>query len=283
MMIVLSKHDFQKLSTACRSEILMLLMTGVESADMSWLARTGEHEQEAVTETEEVASEEKQVISLAPEEAVDLLANISDRSSQTLKLFASGSPVALDTLIGPTGLYRDYVELKRSFVGAVNRRLRTVSGNRNAALFSSDRDKTRIKVTAKTAQSLRRVFGVSEPLPSMSFCDENGRDVAPIDPACKPLQEALANAWEKVDVGSLPDNKVDLFAEVIRHFVESGLQLYMRYPKTWNDSTQEIEYEIHLISEPLIEIENWKSDSGLGELFIGFTGNPMILAHPEFN
>jgi hypothetical protein len=282
MMLVLSPHDFKKLSPACRSEILMLLMNGGEGSDMSLFAGTGEPEQEPVPETEEVVSEEKQVISLTPAEAVDLLANISDRSSQSLKLFAPGQPVALDTLIGPNGLYRDYVELKRSFVGAVNRRLRTVSGNRNAALFSSDRDKTRIKVTAKTAQALRRVFGLSEPLPTMSFCDEHGRDIASNDPACTTLQEALASAWATVDAGTLPENKVDLFADVIRHFVESGLELYVRSPKTWNDATQEIEYEIQTVSEPNGVIINWKAESGLGELFVGFSGKPQVLAQPKF-
>lgn len=282
MMLVLSPHDFKKLSPACRSEILMLLMNGGESSDMSLFPGTGEPEQEAAPETEDVVSEEKQVISLTPTEAVDLLANISDRSSQTLKLFAPGQPVALDTLIGPNGLYRDYVELKRSFVGAVNRRLRTVSGNRNAALFSSDRDKTRIKVTAKTAQALRRVFGLSEPLPTMIFCDEHGRDIAINDPACTTLQEALASAWATVDAGTLPENKVDLFADVIRHFVKSGLELYVRTPKTWNEATQEIEYEIQTVSEPNGVIGNWKAESGLGELFVGFPGKPQVLAQPKF-
>lgn len=282
MMLVLSPHDFKKLSPACRSEILTLLMNSGEGSDMSLFAGTGEPEQEAAPETEEVVSEEKQVISLTPAEAVDLLANISDRSSQTLKLFAPGQPVALDALIGPNGPYRDYVELKRSFVGAVNRRLRTVSGNRNAALFSSDRDKTRIKVTANTAKALRRVFGLSEPLPLMSFCNEHGQDIASNAPDCTTLQEALASAWATVDAGKLPDNKVDLFADVIKHFVERGLELYVRSPKTWNDATQEFDYEIQTVSEPFGVILNWKAESGLGELFVGFPGRPQILAKPNF-
>ena len=68
----------------------------------------------------------------------------------------------MDDLIGEKGRYRDFTDLKRSFVGAVNRRLRTVTENRLAMLFASDRDKTRIRITPKSAMSLRLALDIPE-------------------------------------------------------------------------------------------------------------------------
>ena len=197
MMLVLSPHDFQKLSPACRSELLRLLMNAPGSADATFFSESTEVD--GGIETEEVVSEEKKVVSLTVAEAGDLLGNISDRSSQTLKHFALGQGVPLDDLVGQGKPYKNYVELKRSFVGAVNRRLRTVSGNRNAALFSSDRDQTLIKVKPKTAQSLRRIFAMPDPLPLMEYCDQQGKELVPSHPQCHALAQKLEEAWQAID------------------------------------------------------------------------------------
>jgi hypothetical protein len=74
--------------------------------------------------------------------------------------------VDIDDLVGAGKPYKDMNDLKRSFVGAVNRRLRTVVGNRGAVLFSSDRDKKRIRVLPMTAAALQHVMGIeSEHVP----------------------------------------------------------------------------------------------------------------------
>ena len=83
MMLVLSPHDFQKLSPACRSELLRLLMNDRSSADAAFFLSEST-EADGGIETEEVVSEEKKVVSLTVAEASDLLGNISERSNHWL-------------------------------------------------------------------------------------------------------------------------------------------------------------------------------------------------------
>ncbi len=76
-----------------------------------------------------------------------------------LKLFAPGRSIALDELIGEHKPYANMTDLKRSFVGAVNRRLRTVTGNRQAVLFltvkpEATESTVQISVRTITAESL---------------------------------------------------------------------------------------------------------------------------------
>lgn len=279
MMLVLSPDDFQKLSATCRSEILKLLMNAQEAVATTFFAEPSEGS--GGTETEEVASEEKKVVSLTVADAGDLLANISERSSQTLRHFAAGKPVPLEALVGQGKPYKTYVELKRSFVGAVNRRLRTVSGNRNAALFSSDRDKTRIKVTPKTAQALRRVFELPEPLPAMEYCDQHGQELEPTSSACQTLAKKLDEAWQSMDSTKLAENSTERFAAVLRHFVGGGFELFVRALKSWNQDTDTPEYEIQTVIDPYMVIDNWLSEHGAGDLFVGLPGDSSTLAQPK--
>ncbi|MDO8943839.1 MAG: hypothetical protein Q7U75_11695, partial [Desulfobacterales bacterium] len=81
-----------------------------------------------------------------------------------LKRFADGGSVSLDSLIGEGNPYETFNDLKRSFVGAVNRRLRTVTKIRTAVLFrkSASPEEEGISVKDLTAQSLRAVFVEAE-------------------------------------------------------------------------------------------------------------------------
>jgi len=279
MMLVLSPHDFQKLSPTCRSELMRLLMNDRGAVDAAFFSESTEGD--GSTETEEVVNEEKKVVSLTVAEAGDLLGNISERSRETLKHFALGQPVPLDSLVGQGRPYKNYVELKRSFVGAVNRRLRTVSGNRNAALFSSDRDQTLIKVKPKTAQSLRRVFSMPEPLPVMNYCDQFGQEVEPSNPQCLALTNKLDAAWQDIDSAKLPEDSVEFVAAVMGHFVDRGLELYVRSLKSWDQVADIPGYEIHTVIDPYMVIENWRTEHGSGELFVGLPGDPSALAQPK--
>jgi hypothetical protein len=226
-------------------------------------------------------SEEKKVVSLTVTEAGDLLGNIGERSRRTLQHFAVGQPVPLDDLVGQGKPYKNYVELKRSFVGAVNRRLRTVSGNRNAALFSSDRDQTLIKVKPKTAQSLRRIFAMPEPLPLMEYCDQQGQESAPSHPQCQALAQKLEEAWEQIDSTKLPEDGIECFATVMQHFVDRGFELYVRSLKTWDQDTDTPGYEIHTVIDPHMVIENRRTEHGSVELFLGLPGDSSTLAQPK--
>ncbi len=161
MMIVLNQEDFRRLSNACQQEIMETLLQPQstihpeEELPFFW-AEEAQHLTENIRL--DVTDKEREVVSIDLSLAKELVARISEKSLSTLKLFTSCEPVQLDALIGEGRPYRDFNDLKRSFVGAVNRRLRTITGNRNAVFFASDPEKTRIRVTAQSASSLSEVL-----------------------------------------------------------------------------------------------------------------------------
>ena len=157
MQLTITSDEFRMLSPATQRELLCLL-TGEDTAD----DYSGAEEFDLPSNPSETDNT-KQVISITKEQTVELLANIAVKSQQTLRMFAQAERVEIDDLIGDGKPYKDMNDLKRSFVGAVNRRLRTVVGHRGAVLFSSDRDKKRIRVLPMTASALRYVLGI-EPI-----------------------------------------------------------------------------------------------------------------------
>lgn len=169
MDLVISHGDFQRLSAATQQELLAML-TGVErglpnaegdeGTDVGPLAEIPVTAYDGMPGYSESA---KRVIGISAEQAGELLANLADRSQQTLRLFAVAERVGIDELVGDDCPYRDMNDLKRSFVGAVNRRLRTVVGNRSVVLFSSDRDRRRIRILSLTAAALRQAMGIPDP------------------------------------------------------------------------------------------------------------------------
>jgi hypothetical protein len=247
MMLLITPDDFQRLSPACRQELMSLLASrsGPVPSDEGYAyfgddeeAATDKDQQPPGRQTIEDVLEEKRVVDINVEQARDLVANISQKSQQTLKLFARGTPVALDDLIGDSGLYKDFTELKRSFVGAVNRRLRTVSGNRLAVLFSSDRDKTRIRITPLAAASLRQVLDVQEPLPESEFFDGSGKRISADSDGAKALRDRLQSAWK--EFMARPDNGLSSIPqiEVLKHLMDHGLQAQLGTPTTWDEESQ---------------------------------------------
>jgi len=99
----------------------------------------------------------KKVVEISHEQAQALLANLSEKSINTLKYFTSGDAVVLNELIGENKAYGSFNELKRSFVGPVNRRLRTVIKDRSAVLFKKI-DEDEFSVKEGTANSLKHAF-----------------------------------------------------------------------------------------------------------------------------
>jgi len=246
MMLLISPEDFQRLSQACRQELLSLLAprSGSISGDEGY-AYFGEDEdavadkdqQQSGRQTIEDVLEEKRVIDINVEQARDLVANISPESQQTLRLFARGTPVALDDLIGDGRPYKDFTYLKRSFVGAVNRRLRTVSGNRLAVLFSSDRDKTRIRITSAAAASLRQVLDVPEPLPELEFFDESGKSTSKDSAAANALQHRLKLAWQGFK-GRPGEGRPSIgLIDVVKHLTGNGFQARFGAQTTWDEES----------------------------------------------
>ncbi len=176
MMLTITPADFKKLSDSCQRELLGLLgyINGNEGSEDNesipyediYLRLAGDNSYSSNQDNQEAPSGAKRVIDITPEQAKDLIANISDKSIETLRCFAAGEPIALDDLLGENRPYSNFSDLKRSFVGAVNRRLRTVTGNRQAVLFltvksSSPQMGAQISVRQSTATSLSHALGLS--------------------------------------------------------------------------------------------------------------------------
>jgi hypothetical protein len=289
MMIMLSPNDVRRLSPACRAELMALLTSPVaDDLDTENRRPYGLYEESSSDEsTAPIADEvleEKRVVDLTVDEARDLLANISDRSQKTLKLFAPGKPLTLNSLIGPGGEYRDYSELKRSFVGAVNRRLRTVSGSRNAALFSSDRDKTRIKITRQTALALRCAFNFPESMPEFDFFDQTGKPIAADQEQCKKMHSHLAAAWPQFTGRPNDASATTWAAWVLQHFVDSGMDLLARVPGHRDGNNHDTNDTYQVVIQAHETISNAAQDGNahnLFELFIGLAGDTQIMARPN--
>ena len=173
MMLTIAPEDFAKLSVSCQRELIGLLGFNVgtnyvdsdESMPFEFSPEqiSGEEYYQSTIEDYEAISSAKQVIDITVEDAKDLIANISEKSIETLRRFTASEPVSLDDLIGEGLPYSSLADLKRSFVGAVNRRLRTVTGNRRAVLFltvsmEGSEPVTRIAVRPQTAAALNKAI-----------------------------------------------------------------------------------------------------------------------------
>ena len=162
MELVITSQDFRRLSLATQKELLAVLMGG--DGDVELMLGSNDYDSIPASNPQGGSpSTGKRVFPITPEQASELLANLAEKSQQSLRLFALGERVAVDDLVGEGRAYKDMNDLKRSFVGAVNRRLRTVVGNRSAVLFSSDRDRQKIRVLPVAASALRQAMGIAEP------------------------------------------------------------------------------------------------------------------------
>jgi hypothetical protein len=159
MQLHITSDEFRRLTPATQRELLMLL-TGDDGSDDYLGTEEFEPPSAAIG-----SGADRRVVGITVEQTKELLSNLADKSQQTLRLFAQSERVEIDVLVGENMPYKDMNDLKRSFVGAVNRRLRTVRGDRGVVLFSSDRDRKRIRVLPVTASALRHVLGIeSEPV-----------------------------------------------------------------------------------------------------------------------
>ena len=162
MDLVISSEDFRRLSPAAQKELLAVLMGGDSDGDAMF--GMDDYDSASANSTQGgSATTGKRVFAINPAQASELLSNLAEKSQQTLRLFAECERVSVDDLVGEGRPYKDMNDLKRSFVGAVNRRLRTVVGNRSAVLFSSDRDRQKIRVLPVAASALRQTLGIPEP------------------------------------------------------------------------------------------------------------------------
>lgn len=270
MMIVLSTGDFRKLSPVCQQEVLALLTgNGVESPlgdDETSLpfetndnfAGLGNHavfhgseiDNDWPSNEQPLAAAEvgtKRVVDISQEQARELLANVSDKSQGALRLFAAGQPVSLNVLIGPNAPYRDLNDLKRSLVGAVNRRLRTVTENRSAVLFSSDREKTRIRITPTSAVALRHALNIAEGLPIFEYFDPAGNAIREKSEIVVAFEKQLETAWAGIGLRPLTGRFALTQSQTVNYLLGKGFTLATGTPTPGNPEASPPSYEFKSI------------------------------------
>lgn len=169
MMLIITQKDLSKMSKELRNELMNLIFHQEEAEPALELQSIDmeEHERlfdeapvyEPNSDQDEIHQHhtEELVIDITPEQASALLSNLSEKSIEILKLFTKNKPIDIDSLIGEGKPYASFNELKRSFVGPVNRRLRTVTKNKSAKLFLKA-DSDRVTVKKDTALALKHAF-----------------------------------------------------------------------------------------------------------------------------
>jgi hypothetical protein len=262
MMIVVSPGDFKKLSRACQLELISMIGFSVADAEHPYDSLAIEDDAIADLYIQKprhpVANDivgDKQVIEISNEDAKSLIANISGKSLETLKLFALGEPVDLNELVGTDMPYENFNDLKRSFVGGVNRRLRTVTGNRLAVLFStvksiSGEEETKIRVKPRTASALRCVLDIHEPLPKFNFYNIDGHFITKT--TRDKLQQKLTNAWLSFAGHPNQINNSLSPIQIAEHYVSNGFAIKMGSAVAWDDENSEPEYAF---SEPINSLD----------------------------
>lgn len=172
MMIFLTKNDIAKMSPELRAELMMLVFGTNQSPprqvyeDSFYYDLYSPYEEESQNDMfSSLATPEnaggKTVVEISSEQLKELIANLSEKSIETLKFFSSGEPVSVNDLVGEDRPYATFNELKRSFVGPVNRRLRTVTRNKSAVLFkkeSDDEAALMINVKPQTSEAIRLIL-----------------------------------------------------------------------------------------------------------------------------
>ena len=173
-MLLINEHDLAKMSVELRNELMQLMFDRESNSSEGFYSEIpdiglDEHEMAYPEEQQSVpggganskSKNQKKVIGMDESQARDLIANLSDKSIETLKYFTTKDPVLIDTLVGKDKPYATFNELKRSFVGPVNRRLRTVTQNKKSVLFRKsepDGDESKISVKSETGSSLSKVL-----------------------------------------------------------------------------------------------------------------------------
>jgi len=177
MEIILSEYDISRMPGELREELIQFIFKKehnsgnfydipVEGFDMDYvdldpLPNEEFFPKEELTEAFKKSKKSKKVIGISDGQAKKLISNLSDKSISTLEKFTTGDPVSIDNLVGEGKPYKDFVDLKRSFVGPVNRRLRTVTGDRTSVLFlkvQEDNGSRYITVKNITAAALESVL-----------------------------------------------------------------------------------------------------------------------------
>ena len=292
MMITLTARDFKRLSAPCQQELLALLtLNDVESQADEDHASLAEEEGARPVAGRGVKSRKpvppvsdsnrkKEILEISVEQARQLVANVNDSSKKTLKIFAERQLVPLKSLVGDNANYGNYAKLKRSLVGAVNRRLRTVTGNRDAVLFTSDATKSSIKIRPKSAAALRQALDVDEPMPSFEFYDQNGVKIDGGLPEAWAFTNQVEVAWR--DIKSRPEVGYAGLSvpQIVGHLLKRGYRLVCS--KVTNEPGRLGRFEYQSESGVTDVLSRMGRDGfvNLGDQE-GVTPKKILLAHPS--
>lgn len=168
MMLILTEQDLAKMPATLRRELQQFLLSRLDGGEHDVFVDEYDVDElpshlESPSFLDTDSSNTKQVIDINATQAQALIGNLSEKSISTLRRFAAHEAVPLDDLLGDGKPYTNFTDLKRSFVGAVNRRLRTVTRNRSAVLFRKTAPEDLggqdgIAVRPKTAMALATLF-----------------------------------------------------------------------------------------------------------------------------
>lgn len=247
MLITLTERDFKRLSAACQQELLALLtLNDAESQAGEDLAQLAEedwarHLGDAAGQVRPVAGRglksrkpmspvgdpirKKEILELSVEQARQLVVNVNDRNKATLKMLAAKERVQLNALVGPGAAYSHNAQLNRSLVGAVNRKLRAVTGNRDAVLFSGDAAKSSIRLRPKSAAALRQALDVAEPMPSFEFYDQNGQQINSASSSALAFNDLVEPAWRDIKMRPEVGDAGLSVPLIIGHLMKHGFKL----------------------------------------------------------
>jgi hypothetical protein len=247
MLITLTERDFKRLSAACQQELLALLtLNDAESqagedhaplAEEDWERHLGD----AAGQVRPVAGRglksrkpvppvgdpirKKEILEISVEQARQLVVNVNARNKATLNMLAATRRVQLNTLVGPGAAYSGNAQFNRSLIGAVNRKLRAVTGNRDAALFACDAAKSRITVSAVSAAALREALDVAEPLPYFEFYDQNGSQIDHLSTNASAFTKLVEAAWSDIKVRPEVGYAGLSVPQIIEHLMKHGFKL----------------------------------------------------------
>ena len=167
-MIVLTASDLARMPAALLEELQRFLFSNVDAREHDVVYEQYDVFEAPLYGEEQIFAESergpaKHVVDITEEQARALIANLSAKSIDSLRLFTTQQGVPLDDIVGEGKAYVSFTDLKRSFVGAVNRRLRTVTRNRSAVLFRKPQadeldGRAGIAVRPQTSEALALVF-----------------------------------------------------------------------------------------------------------------------------
>jgi hypothetical protein len=219
-------------------------------------------------------------VDLTVAQAQKLMANINEEKAQpTLKKLATGKQIPKSELHG-TGNAKDF---GLQVIGAVNRRLRNITGAPNANLFQYDSTTKKIYVSEKTAQSLRVVFELPEPLPLTGFYKRVGDDEVSETEVEPVLLGRLEQAWSGFSLRPGEVSPRVWFESVHSQLAKSGLQLIGSSFHDYVEATGALKVSLSHLTEPVEKLYEFCQKYEIDTFYYAFDANSPVVARINTN